>query len=90
MKTIIFVAITMAALGAVGITTAIMSSVTLAHAQKGLGGECHATGKGGVGAIGCTGPSGAQHVAKPPFPGPDTMCNNGQRVCHNTGPLPPK
>lgn len=44
----IFVAITMAALGAVGITTAIMSSVTPAHAQQGVGGECHITGKPGV------------------------------------------
>jgi len=83
MKKVLFVAITIAALGAVGITTAIMSGVTAAHAQQGKGGECHTTAKPGVGTTGCTGPSTAGGGGAGLTP-PDTMCT--QKGCHSTGP----
>jgi len=51
-KTIAVVALVIAALGAVGITTAVISSVTPAHAQVGVPAlECHSN----HGTAGCTG-----------------------------------
>jgi len=81
MKTTLFVAIIIAAIG-IGMTTAVMSNVTPAHAQNGKGGECHLNGKPGVGTRGCTGPSDlvSQEAGLPP----DTMCT--QKSCHSTGP----
>jgi hypothetical protein len=72
---ILGVALVLATLGAVGITTA--------HAAKGVGGECHTTGKPGFGTVGCTGPStasGGGHGIVPL----DTMCTH--KGCHSTGP----
>ena len=83
MNTTIFIVIAIAALASVGVTTAIMSSVTPAHAQQGKGGECHVTGKPGVGTRGCTGPNPINSITSGVAP-PDTMCT--QKGCHNTGP----
>jgi len=82
-KTMFAMVAIMAAIGTVGITTAIMSSITPAHAQQGKGGECHITGKPGVGTRGCTGPSPINSMQSGVAP-PDTMCT--QKGCHSTGP----
>jgi hypothetical protein len=75
MKTIsvvMFLAVAVVALGAVGVTTTLMS--THVAEAKGSGGECHIN----KGSFGCTGP-GAQEIIGPTF-----ICNKND--CHGTGP----
>lgn len=72
--------IVLATLEAVGVTMAIMSSVTPAHAQQGVGGECHTTGKPDVGTVGCTEPSTASGGGLGIVP-LDTMCTH--KGCHS-------
>ena len=81
------VAITIAALGAVGVTTAIMSSETSVYAQaQGRGGECHNSGPSGLhGSLACTGPSPTTTGFPTPIPSP-FVCNRGHPDCHSVGP----
>ena len=69
---VIFLAVAVVALGAVGVTTTLMS--THVAEAKGSGGECHIN----KGSFGCTGP-GAQEIIGPTF-----ICNKND--CHGTGP----
>ena len=81
----IFVAITIAALGAVGVTTAITNSVAPAYAT---GGECHQN----TGSIGCTGPGFGNLVGPAPDgSGKQFICNkpNGGNQFPSPLPAPP-
>jgi len=79
-KTIAVVALAIAALGAVGITTAVMSSITPAHAQNGHGLECHSNGVVGSKTwnAGCTGGLMGQYGGG--------YIYNGGTGYHSTGP----